>query len=237
MRHVVSTGNGLAPSDTYFTGLDLGQVQDPSAVAVVQRRCLPRAKAEYTIGHLRRFELGTPYTSVIAQMVELLDKTAPADAHTRPLRGCVLGLDQTGVGRPVVDMFKAARPPCQLNPVTITAGKTATLDSDGWAVPKKDLVAVVQLLLQSRRLKWDVRLPHAKDLARELADFQVRITASANEQFGAWREGSHDDLVLAVAIACWLAERLQPTITSRPFSGSGMAKVQGTLHHGNGFFP
>jgi hypothetical protein len=36
---------------------------------------------------------------------------------------------------------------------------------------------------------------------------RVKITASGNEQYGAWREGEHDDLVLAVALACWGARR------------------------------
>ncbi len=44
-------------------------------------------------------------------------------------------------------------------------------------------------------------------LVRELENFRVKITAAANETFGAWREGQHDDLVIAVALACWLAER------------------------------
>jgi hypothetical protein len=35
----------------------------------------------------------------------------------------------------------------------------------------------------------------------------VKITPATNEVFGAWREGQHDDLVLAVAIAVWQAER------------------------------
>jgi hypothetical protein len=35
----------------------------------------------------------------------------------------------------------------------------------------------------------------------------VKITAAANETFAAWREGAHDDLVLAVALACWHADR------------------------------
>jgi hypothetical protein len=31
----------------------------------------------------------------------------------------------------------------------------------------------------------------------------VRTTAAGHEQFGVWREGQHDDLVFAVALACW----------------------------------
>jgi hypothetical protein len=35
----------------------------------------------------------------------------------------------------------------------------------------------------------------------------VRLTAAAHETFGVWRQGQYDDLVLAVALACWWAER------------------------------
>jgi hypothetical protein len=41
-----------------------------------------------------------------------------------------------------------------------------------------------------------------------LTTFRVKITPAADEVFGAWREGAHDDLVLAVAIAVWQAEYL-----------------------------
>jgi hypothetical protein len=33
-----------------------------------------------------------------------------------------------------------------------------------------------------------------------------KVTASGNEAFAAWRERDRDDLVLALAMACWLAE-------------------------------
>lgn len=32
----------------------------------------------------------------------------------------------------------------------------------------------------------------------------------SNDSYGSWREGAHDDMVLAVAIAAWWAERWQP---------------------------
>lgn len=35
--------------------------------------------------------------------------------------------------------------------------------------------------------------------------FQVKITDAGNDTYGAWRDGTHDDLVLAVALACWAA--------------------------------
>ena len=40
---------------------------------------------------------------------------------------------------------------------------------------------------------------------------QVRISPSGNEQMAAWREGTHDDLVFAVALACWNAQNAYPS--------------------------
>jgi hypothetical protein len=62
-------------------------------------------------------------------------------------------------------------------------------------------------LLQSRRLQIARSLPDADTLVRELENFRVKITLAANETFGAWREGQHDDLVLAASLAGWWAER------------------------------
>jgi len=77
-------------------------------------------------------------------------------------------------------------------------------------VPKKELVASLQVLLQTRRLKVAKTLPEAATLVRELETFRVKVTEAANETFGAWREGQHDDLVLAVALAAWMGERCLP---------------------------
>jgi hypothetical protein len=128
-------------------------------------------------------------------------------------------IDATGAGRPVVDLFLNARMPVEIAPLTITAG--SEVREAGWNVtttraywvPKIELVSTVQALLQTRRLRVVPRLALAEVLKSELLGFKIKITSSANETFGAWREGAHDDLVLAVAMAAWLDERQ----TSRPF--------------------
>ena len=60
-------------------------------------------------------------------------------------------------------------------------------------------------------------LPHAETLTRELENFRYDVSATGHVRYGAgpgggedvlWRgDGSHDDLVLATAIAAWHAER------------------------------
>jgi hypothetical protein len=74
-------------------------------------------------------------------------------------------------------------------------------------VPKKELVSTLQVLLAARRLQVAPRLAEAPTLVRELLNFQVKVTRAAHEIFGTWREDQHDDLVLALAVALWYAER------------------------------
>jgi hypothetical protein len=124
---------------------------------------------------------------------------------SRPaLRGASLVTDATGVGVAVLDLLRDAN--LDPIPITITAGDRATYEGGHHRVPKRDLVAVVQVLLQTERLTIAAALPEAEVLVQELLGFEVRITSAGNDSFGAWREGMHDDLVLAVALACWLGE-------------------------------
>jgi hypothetical protein len=123
------------------------------------------------------------------------------------LKGSPLVVDQTGVGRALVDMLKQAKTGGRVVPVTITAGINVRLVEGNYHVPKKELVTCLQLILQGRRLKIALTMPDVDTLVEELQNFRVKITPAANEVFGAWREGEHDDLVLAVVLACWWAER------------------------------
>jgi hypothetical protein len=196
----------------YFVGLDLGQTQDFTALAVLTRPVVTAKERPqdrqppYAVPHLQRFPLGTPYPAIVTAVVDLL--------RTPTLRGSVLVVDQTGVGRPVVDMLTGAldgRVTCYFVPITITGGHEVTQTERGdLRVPKKELVASLQVLLQTRRLKVAQALPEAATLVRELETFRVKITEAANETFGAWREGQHDDLVLAVALAAWIGEKCLP---------------------------
>jgi hypothetical protein len=197
----------------YFLGLDLGQTTDFTAVAVLERPTqVGDGKPNLLLRHLQRFALGTPYTSIVSAVAQLSGTALLRDQAT-------MTVDQTGVGRPLVEMLRQAPVPCRIVPVTITGGNAVTVAEDGgFHVPKKELVTGLQLLLQGRRLKVARRLPDTNLLVRELLNFRVKITAAANETFGSWREGDHDDLVLAVALACWQAERDQPW-PERPFGG------------------
>jgi len=68
-------------------------------------------------------------------------------------------------------------------------------------------VSVVQVALQTDKLKIANSLPEAATLVRELQDFEIKITDAANDTYGAWRVGAHDDLVLAVAMALYIGRK------------------------------
>jgi hypothetical protein len=88
-------------------------------------------------------------------------------------------------------------------------------------VPKRDLVGIAQVLLQTERIQFAAGLPLTPLLVHELLEFRVKIDPlTAHDSYGAWREGQHDDLVLAVAIAAWYGEQWQPPLPRRNYIGS-----------------
>jgi hypothetical protein len=188
----------------YFLGLDLGQTQEFTALAVLERTTVPDSDAgvrsvnHYAVRHLERFALGTAYPIICCRLAELF--AAP------PLANGTLVVDQTAAGRPVVQMLRRARLRARIRPLAITTGQKATRDAAVRLVPRKELVSTLQILLQGRRLKVSPALPQAQLLAEELARFKAKAKAASEETLESWREGPHDDLVLAVAIAAWEAE-------------------------------
>ena len=95
-------------------------------------------------------------------------------------------------------------------PVIITGGASETKTGDYYGVPKRDLVTGMQVLLQSGWLQIAVGMPYRAALVEEMADMRAKVTTAGNTQYGAWREGAHDDLVLAVALTCWAARKRYP---------------------------
>jgi len=189
-----------AAKPRYLVGLDLGQAHDYTALAIIEQHG-EDDEALFHVRHLQRFQLGTPYPKVVTEVSRMLEQKPLASSEV------MLAVDGTGVGAAVVDLFRRETLRADLLPVIITGGDSVTCDGGVRRVPKRDLVSVVQVGLQTGRLKIAAALPEAVTLTRELQNFQVKITVSANDTYGAWREGTHDDLVLAVALALWASSR------------------------------
>jgi hypothetical protein len=88
---------------------------------------------------------------------------------------------------------------------TITGSDRASRVGGEWRVPKRDLVVGLQVMLETGELRIAAGLKEGDTFVRELMEMRVKVSVGRHEQFGAWREGTHDDLVLAAALACWRA--------------------------------
>jgi len=190
-----------SPRPAYFVGLDLGQSQDFSAIAVMERHGTAKDNYVFHCRHLERWKLRTSYPSIVADTVRMMNSPPMQSGRTRPM----LAVDATGVGAPVIDLFKRERMKATLKPIQIIGGANVSSEFGMTRVPKRDLVSTVQVYLQNGRLKIAEQLPEAETLTRELQNFSVKITDAANDIYGAWREGTHDDLVLAASLALWAA--------------------------------
>ncbi len=172
-------------------GADLGQAQDPTALAVAEVHA-----PEIHVRHLERLPLGTPYPKVVERIADLVDK----------LPGATLVVDAPGVGRAVLDQMREED--LEPVPVTITGGGFISFDGDHWRVPKKALLRPLVAATEGGWLKVAKDLPEAEALQVELQAFQRRITESGHDAFQG--VGEHDDLVIAVALACWWPTARKP---------------------------
>jgi len=210
----------------YTLGLDLGKMSDFTALAIAEERperlvesavrvhgenvAPPTAlwgdDPDYTLPWLQRWPLRTPYQTIAADVAARL-----AALMALPAAEVALFVDGTGVGTAVVELLvqqpaiKAGR----MEIVTITAGREVTRVDDGWHVAKGELVSVAQVALQRGKLAVSPGLPEARTLRDELGTFEVTLTEAANATFS-HRDGKHDDLVLATALALWGARRRGP---------------------------
>lgn len=191
-----------AVSQGINVGVDLGQRSDPSAIIVAEIQLRDYkidtdgeptgGQQHYVIRHVERLPLGTSYVAVVARLGEVYTKLRRNSYPT-------VYVDATGVGQPVIDL-------CESNGLDVTAVMLTGGNRETWVgrdlhLPKILLVSRLQVLLQQRI----VHLPQtgeAQALVDELLNFEMKVTDAAHLQFGAFKTGTHDDLAVALGLAC-----------------------------------
>lgn len=179
----------------FAAGLDLGQQQDYSALVVVERTS-DGSRWSHSVRHIERWR-GKPYPVVVAEVGRVLGR--------RPLGPDTdLRVDATGVGRAVLDLLRQAHAeghvPCYPREITITGADEP--GQGGRTIPKRDLIAHLEVLLATNRLRVASELVLARALREELAGFRAKVTATGHATYEAGGS-SHDDLVIATALATW----------------------------------
>jgi hypothetical protein len=218
----------LRRKSTFIIGVDLGQSSDPTAIAVLEHsvgvmdegspferhsglsKHLQSASEFLDVRHLERLPLGMSYPAQVQHVVDLLARPPLCGERKRP--GAQLVIDESGVGRAVGDIFNdAGMEPIR---VSITAGADATcVARDRFHVPKGTLISTVDAALHTGTLRFAATLTEAPALKDELLDFRRKLSDAGRATYAA-RTGKHDDLVLAVAIACWWAMRPPEPVAS-----------------------
>jgi hypothetical protein len=208
----------------YFVGLDLGQSADYTALAVLQT-----VKEQVGAGifrtvlqlrHLQRYPLRTSYTTIADGVADVMRSETLVGNEYDPARHRVartkteLLVDKTGVGRGVTDILKERG--LKFTGIVIHGGETTHNTDGAYHVPKKDLVAALEVPFDKGTLKIAEGLELWPALREELQSFRRKQNPkTAHFSFEHWRDSDHDDLVLALAMACWGATSRRPRRTLR----------------------
>lgn len=206
----------------FIAGLDIGQLSDPSALVVLERQMrLSHGQLEpyYFAGHLERIPLQTPYPVMASGVRTRLEQLGER---------CALVIDATGVGRVIVDAFRAAwmgwddvrglRVPLANKPtiiaLTLTAGEQARAESwDEQHVPRRDVLMRFMLILQQQRFQAAASLAEVPTLIKEGQAYRWRRNKAGDgdELYSDWKDAKHDDLLFAVCCAVWWGDKYAPT--------------------------
>lgn len=192
-------------------GLDIGQKRDPTAICVAEidpREQGKRTDIHFLIRHLERLPLGTPYPQVAERFAQLVSRV-----RTKTDRKPTIFVDATGVGQPVVDIMRDEVQGGLIVEVYFTHGDRRTETKEhhtlkSVSLGKAFLVSRLQALLQTGRLHLP-RNAESAALTEELLNYEIRIDDNANDRYGAFRVGTHDDLVTALGLAVQVDEAVR----------------------------
>ncbi len=180
-------------------GVAVGHRRHASAIAVVEeevRRGPDRTSTEhYLVRFLERLPPGTTYPALASRLAEILDLLAE-----RGSKWLEVFVDATGAGEPLVELIEDAVDRCRVVAVYFSHGDQRSEEGRTIRLGKAYLVSRLKILLETDQLHL-TRTPEAASLAEDLLAYEVEVTEDANERYGAFRVGRHDDLITALGLA------------------------------------
>jgi hypothetical protein len=220
-----------------IVGVSLGHRHERTGISVVERAYVPTGErfnhvtydergwerhqtrehlcTQYAVRHLERHGPPSRYSKVAGRVPEIMREIG---------RDTIVVVDITAVGRPAYSLILSelshALEGTSLRfkhcPITVSgiARGVSTSPDVGRIVPRRDLISATQILFDEGQLKIAEGLTLARTLRDELLAFKPK--SNKPDDLEGWREGKDDDLVLAVAVSLWAAERFMRKRDSVP---------------------
>lgn len=213
----------------YYSGLDLGEVQDYTALVIIEVGEETKDGPMLDVRHLERFK-DMLYPQVVMQVQQRLLR-APLWGRTE------LVVDATGPGRGPADMFQMLD--FSFRGVVIHGGEQERMDPPKpehgrrgtyHYVPKKTIVSAALIPFQQGRVRISKRLRFAETLREELKGFRMKQDKRTGHESFSHREGEHDDLLLAFAMASWSAHRFGGGMPNEDLAANVTDYKEDSLH-------
>jgi hypothetical protein len=198
-----------ASAGEFLIGLSVSQGA-PCGIAILERfKPSPspgqRGLASYVCRYLRRWlPPQTAYPVLLAELAVIL---------SGPLANSELIVEAGASIKPVVAMLRNHRVPAFVRPVEVKVNAEDAYAGHAWKVGKGSLIETTRQVLQEERMTFDEQMPgevmattpSVRTIYQAMLTYPFERAPAANEAFAS-REGEYDDLVLAVALACWFGE-------------------------------
>lgn len=191
-------------SGHHIISVSLGGAGSPTGLAVIEPRSAywhPKGneseidyKNYFDVLWLERLDAGRPFPAIVARVRKIASERQLA-------RGYDILVDITRTGSAPLRLFEDLGLH-YVQPVEITNTAEATYQNGIQYLPRRDMIGTAQVALQDDKLKVSDGLDLAATLLTDLQAFDPTMTGRAAET------GRNDDLVTAVAIAVWWADRL-----------------------------
>jgi hypothetical protein len=205
----------MKPHPHFIIAASLGTGIQPTAIAVVEQEVLKgdrwlQETGALRLRHLERLPVDTTYPKTVDRISTLL--TTPEIDDGDKCGGAEVVLDITGSGRAILEIFKRR----DIRPVVVRIVGAGHREEQikptwDWHVPKLELVGALRVVFEAGRLKMARELDLVQDLLNELREFNMRPPRIDPGDPETWRDTEMDDLVFAVALAAWRANRHVPT--------------------------
>ena len=189
---------------SYVCGLDLGQRQDFSALAICEIRENKHFEKFFYVRGLKRFPLHQTYT-------KLAERVAKVDAQLKgEFTNVTWAADLGGPGPGVLEILeRKSAYKMDLYKVLLTGGTASTWDGHEIRVSKSNLISTLIAAFDADHIFISSKSRELENIKTELQNFEVHLSANeGRETYGGNVSAGHFDLLISLALAVYIGSEL-----------------------------